>query len=104
MTDDFRGQEHAIVVLAEAVVPMDDRTIDQGSGEIDQQDVLLGGIGEYLEKGIANTTEKEARFFVLGNLQRADSPITLDRLLSMHVGATAFRLIDEKKFETKDKN
>jgi len=98
MENELRGQHYAIVVAAEGAKPAGGKTMDRGKGEVGRQDVILGGIAEFVAKEIASRTGKDARHLVLGHLQRGGSPTTFDRLLSLRFGAAAVRLVDEKKF------
>ena len=97
---DVNGQHYAIVVVAEGASPAGGRVIDKGKGEVGRQDVVLGGIGEYLAKEIAVRTGKETRSIVLGHLQRGGNPTTFDRLIALRFGAAAVRIVGEKKFGT----
>jgi len=95
---ELQGQRYAIVVVAEGAVPAGGSTVDKGQGEIGRQDVVLGGIGEYLAKEISKNTGKDTRSLVLGHLQRGGSPTTFDRLTALRFGAAAVRMIDGNNF------
>jgi phosphofructokinase-like protein len=95
-----QGQNYAIVVVAEGARPQSGVQIHKGSGELGRQDVLLGGIAEYLAKEIAARTQKDTRSIVLGHLQRGGSPTTFDRLISLRFGAAAVRQIEAGNFGT----
>lgn len=95
---DLHGQHYAIVVAAEGAAPIGGRQIDKGKGETGRQDVVLGGIGEFVSKEIAKRTGKDTRALVLGHLQRGGSPTTFDRLLALRFGAAAVRMIEKKNF------
>lgn len=97
---EVHGQHYAIVCVAEGAAPAGGRVIDKGKGEVGRQDVVLGGIGEYLAKEIAGRTGKETRSLVLGHLQRGGAPTTFDRLIALRFGAAAVRIVAEKKFGT----
>jgi len=92
------GERYAIVVAAEGAAPVGGRALDKGEGELGRQDVVLGGIGEFVAKQISQKTGKDSRSLVLGHLQRGGSPTTFDRLLSLRFGAAAVRMIEAKKF------
>jgi len=92
-----RGRRFAIVVVAEGASPEGGKMIVKGE-EIGRE-VLLGGIGEYVAKEIANRTGKETRTVVLGHIQRGGRPTTFDRLLALRFGAAAIRLIEEGTFD-----
>ncbi len=98
MEDELNGERYGIVVAAEGAMPKDGVQIDRGHGEVGRQDVLLGGIGQYVAEEIAKRTEKDTRSMVLGHLQRGGSPTTFDRLLALRFGAAAVRAIEDKKF------
>ena len=95
---DLHGQHYAIVVAAEGAAPIGGRQLDKGKGEVGRQDVVLGGIGEFVAKEIAKKTGKDTRSLVLGHLQRGGSPTTFDRLLALRFGAAAVRMIEKKNF------
>ncbi|MBI5641318.1 MAG: ATP-dependent 6-phosphofructokinase, partial [Nitrospirae bacterium] len=95
---ELHGQHYAIVVVAEGASPVGGKSMDKGKGEVGRQEVVLGGVGEYVAKEIAGRTGKDTRFLVLGHLQRGGSPTTFDRLLSLRFGAAAVRLIEARQF------
>ena len=97
---ELRGQRYAIVVAAEGAKPVGGDILSKGKGELGRQDVILGGVGEYVAKEISSRTGKDTRSIVLGHLQRGGSPTTFDRLLSLRFGAAAVRMIAEGKFGT----
>ncbi|MFH1489032.1 MAG: ATP-dependent 6-phosphofructokinase [Pseudomonadota bacterium] len=98
MERELHGERYAIVVAAEGAAPEGGIARDRGKGEIGRQDVLLGGIGEFVAKEISKNTGKDTRSLVLGHLQRGGSPTTFDRLISLRFGAAAVRMIEEKQF------
>ena len=100
MERELHGQHYAIVVVAEGAAPAGGRVIDKGKGEAGRQDVVLGGIGEYVAREIAARTGKDTRSLVLGHLQRGGSPTTFDRLLALRFGAAAVRTVERKNFGT----
>ena len=100
MAGELRGQRYAIVVVAEGAVPAGGTFIDKGKGEIGRQEVVLGGVGEFVAKKIAEKTGKDTRSLVLGHLQRGGSPTTFDRLISLRFGAAAVRMVEAKNFGT----
>ena len=100
MDMELHGRRYAIVVAAEGAKPAGGNIISKGDGEVGRQDVVLGGIGDYVAKEIAKRTGKDTRSMVLGHLQRGGSPTTFDRLLSLRFGAAAVRIIEQGKFGT----
>jgi ATP-dependent phosphofructokinase / diphosphate-dependent phosphofructokinase len=98
MGQELQGEHYAIVVVAEGAVPAGGGQVSKGAGEVGRQEVVLGGIGNFVADEIGKRTEKDTRSLVLGHLQRGGSPTTFDRLLSLRFGAAAVRLIEEGKF------
>jgi phosphofructokinase-like protein len=98
MSGELRGLRYAIVVAAEGARPVGGDEMSRGHGEVGRQDVILGGVAEFVAKDLAKRTGKDARHIVLGHLQRGGSPTTFDRLVSLRFGAAAVRLVAEGKF------
>ncbi len=91
--NDLHGKHYAIVVVAEGAKAMGSQVIHkEGQGELGREEVLLGGIGEWVAKEIRERTEKDTRSLVLGHIQRGGSPTTFDRLLALRFGAAAVRM------------
>ena len=97
MDNELHGKRYGIVVAAEGAKPEGGGMIHKGKGEEGRQEVLLGGIGEWVAREIQQRTGKDTRSLVLGHLQRGGSPTTFDRLLALRFGAAAVRLIAEGK-------
>ena len=68
--------------------------ITKGPKELGRE-VVLGGIGEWVAKKIAELTNKETRSLVLGHLQRGGGPTTFDRLIALRFGAAAVRVLKQ---------
>ncbi len=98
LEDELLGERYAIVVAAEGAAPAGGAAVSKGNGEIGRQDVLLGGIGEWVAEQIRQRTGKDTRSLVLGHLQRGGSPTTFDRLLALRFGAAAVRMIEKEEF------
>ncbi len=97
--NELHDKHYAIVVVAEGAKAKDHEVIcKKAEGEVGRQEVLLGGIGEWVAQEVRKRTEKDTRSLVLGHLQRGGSPTTFDRLLALRFGAAAVRLIEEGKF------
>ena len=90
-------QRYAIVVAAEGAAPAGSAPLYKQTGS---KDKVLGGIGEFVAKKIAEKTGKDTRSLVLGHLQRGGSPTTFDRLLSLRFGAATIRMIEKGNFGT----
>lgn len=95
MDNELHGKRYGIVVTAEGATAQGGGLIHRGDGEAGRQEVLLGGIGEWVAGEIQRTTGKDTRSLVLGHLQRGGSPTTFDRLVALRFGAAAVRLIAE---------
>jgi len=89
------GRHFSIVVCAEGAFPKDGALMTKEHNTAGRQDLLLGGIAEYLSKQISEKTGKETRSMVLGHLQRGGSPTTFDRLLGLRFGSAAIRALVE---------
>ena len=76
------------IVVAEGAVEI-------GRSEIylDEEEMRLGGVGEYVRTKIEDATGKESRCVVLGHLQRGGSPNAFDRMLGTNFGACAVRAL-----------
>src|SRR3954463_7507234 len=90
-----RGNQSAIVVVAEGAKPRDGQVVMRHSEEGEDR---YGGIGAVVAGEIAARSGKETRCTVLGHLQRGGTPTTLDRILGTRFGVKAVKLIHAKKF------
>lgn len=98
MENELHGRHYGIVVVGEGATPIGGVEMARGKGEAGRQELVLGGIGEYVAKEISKRTGKDTRSLVLGHLQRGGSPTTFDRLVSLRFGAAAVRMIEEQNF------
>jgi len=97
--NDLHGKHYSIVVVAEGASAKDsDVKCKKNACEVGRQEVLLGGIGEWVAGQIREKTEKDTRSLVLGHLQRGGSPTTFDRLLALRFGAAAVRMAEAGLF------
>lgn len=95
------GKNFAIVAVAEGAKLKDhDDLFTKGTGEKGRQEVLLGGIGDWVAKQIQKITNRDTRNLALGHLQRGGTPTTFDRLLATRFGAAAVRMIADENFGT----
>jgi 6-phosphofructokinase 1 len=97
--NELRDKHYAIVVVAEGARSKGGEVIHKGRKEVGRQDVLLGGIGEWVANEIQRLTGKDTRSLVLGHLQRGGPPTTFDRLLALRFGAAAVRLVEAEMFD-----
>jgi len=97
--NELHEKHYAIVVVAEGALGKDCTGVFCKEGEIGRQEVLLGGIGNWVAEEIGKRTGKDTRSIVLGHLQRGGSPTTFDRLLALRFGAAAVRLAEANTFD-----
>ena len=97
--NELRDKDYSIVVVAEGAMDTSGKVFSKGEGELGREEVILGGIGEWVASEIRARTDKDTRSLVLGHLQRGGSPTTFDRLLALRFGAAAVRLVEEETFD-----
>ena len=97
--NELHDKHYSIVVVAEGAVTKEGQRFNKGEGELGRDEVVLGGVGEWVASEIRTITEKDTRSLVLGHLQRGGSPTTFDRLLALRFGAAAVRLVEQKVFD-----
>jgi 6-phosphofructokinase 1 len=96
--NELHDKNYAIVVVAEGAIEKGGRVFNKGAGELGREEVILGGVGEFVAQEIRKRTEKDTRSLVLGHLQRGGSPTNFDRLLALRFGAAAVRLVEQGIF------
>ena len=96
--NDLRDKHYSIVVVAEGAQAKGGGIISKGT-ELGREEVVLGGIGEWVASEIRQSSDKDTRSLTLGHLQRGGSPTTFDRLLALRFGAAAVRLVEEETFD-----
>jgi 6-phosphofructokinase 1 len=91
------GARFSIVVVAEGAKPVGGAVsvMKAASGEYVER---LGGIGAIVSEQLGRLTGKEARYVVLGHLQRGGTPTSFDRTLATRFGAHAVELVLQRKF------
>lgn len=92
------GARYDIILVSEGAKPI-------GSGEIWKDETpdsfghkYLGGVGEFVARGIRNGTGLDTRSIVLGHLQRGGDPCAYDRRMGRYFGIAAVDLIIAKDF------
>ena len=58
----------------------------------------LGGVGDYLARGISGHIDLEVRYTVLGHTQRGDTSLAFDRVLGTRLGTEAVQAAEDGKF------
>jgi 6-phosphofructokinase 1 len=95
--DELHGKRWGIVVAAEGARPIGGEMMTKPNADVGRQEVVLGGVAEWVAKQIAERSGRETRSLVLGHLQRGGSPTTFDRAVALRFGAAAVRFIAEGK-------
>jgi ATP-dependent phosphofructokinase / diphosphate-dependent phosphofructokinase len=93
-----RKRNFAIVVVAEGATAVGSGMFTREHRDTGRQEVLLGGIAQWVSDEIGKRTGHETRSLVLGHLQRGGHPTSFDRLLGTRFGAAAVRLVAEGGF------
>ena len=94
----FQTRYAPIVVVAEGAHPADGEG-EIGGEKLDQfGHIRLGGVGQMLAEEIEKRTGKEARYTVLGHIQRGGTPTAFDRVLATRFGIHAVRAVHEEAF------
>jgi ATP-dependent phosphofructokinase / diphosphate-dependent phosphofructokinase len=96
-----RGKNFSIIVVAEGA-----HLADEGGQPLHVQSekrdsfghIRLGGIGASLATKIEERTGYEARYSVLGHIQRGGSPTAFDRVLGSRFGVAAVDLVEQRRF------
>ncbi len=97
--NELHDKHYSIVVVAEGATTKGGQNFNKGKGELGRDEMVLGGVGEWVAAEIRKQTEKDTRSLVLGHLQRGGSPTNFDRLLALRFGAAAVRLVESKVFD-----
>jgi len=100
-----RGKDFSIVVVAEgAKVALDEEDRKKESFIVQDEcldafgHVRLGGIGKLLATEIEKRTGFEARYVILGHIQRGGTPTAFDRVLGTRFGIAAVDLVHKGEF------
>jgi phosphofructokinase-like protein len=94
----FQTRYAPIVVVAEGARP-EEEELELADKSLDSfGHVRLGGIGQMLAEEIQQRTGKEARFTVLGHIQRGGTPTAYDRVLATRFGVHAIRAVHDGAF------
>ncbi len=97
--NELHDKRYSIVVVAEGARSEHGEVINKGMGELGRDEVVLGGVGEWVANEIRKRLDKDTRSLVLGHLQRGGSPTTFDRLLALRFGAASVRMAEAELFD-----
>lgn len=94
------GKHHSIIVVAEGARVSDlPNTLEPGPPDsFGRPRMDLRGVGEAVAQGIEACAQFEARFVVVGHLQRGGTPTVFDRVMATRMGVRAVDLIREGRF------
>jgi len=99
-----RGKDFSIVVVSEgyalSFASGETRGVVRGGGVDQFGHVRLGGVGAELAREIEQRVGFEARYTVLGHVQRGGTPTPRDRVLATRLGLKAADLAHERRFGT----
>jgi 6-phosphofructokinase 1 len=89
---DALGAKFSIVVVAEGAVPVGGKItlVEQARAGVVER---LGGVGAIVAASLGELTGKDARYVVLGHLQRGGAPTAFDRVLATRLGGKAVELL-----------
>jgi ATP-dependent phosphofructokinase / diphosphate-dependent phosphofructokinase len=96
----FQTRYAPIVVVSEGAHPLNE-DLAVATRQLDAfGHVRLGGVGQMLAEEIEKRTGKEARYTVLGHIQRGGTPTAFDRVLATRFGLQAVAAVYEEAFGT----
>ena len=99
-----RGKDFSIVVVSEGYgltfASGETREVVRGGGVDEFGHIRLGGVGAELAREIEQRVGFEARYTVLGHVQRGGTPTPRDRVLATRFGLKAADLAHEGRFGT----
>ncbi len=94
-----KGKGFVNIVIAEGAIPKDGTVVGRRSGDIGDQHIKLGGIGNYLRMELEEEgCQPQIRTTTLGHIQRGGTPVAFDRILATAMGVKAFELIEAGEF------
>jgi len=94
----FQTRYSPIVVVAEGAHPISEQLATSGEQLDPFGHVRLGGVGQMLAEEIEKRTGKEARYTVLGHIQRGGTPTAFDRILATRFGIHAVQAVHDEAF------
>ncbi|MDD4859515.1 MAG: ATP-dependent 6-phosphofructokinase [Dehalococcoidales bacterium] len=92
------GARYDIILVSEGAKPVGGAMILKDEAPDSFGHVYLGGVGEFVARGIRKGTGLETRSLALGHLQRGGDPCAYDRRMGRYFGIAAVDLIVAKDF------
>ncbi|MBE0480183.1 MAG: ATP-dependent 6-phosphofructokinase [Dehalococcoidia bacterium] len=93
-----KGARYNIIVVAEGAKPDGGREFVLGETLDSFGHKTLGGVGDFVAKGIAAALKTDTRSMVLSHLQRGGAPSAFDRRMGRYFGIAAVDLIVNGEF------
>jgi 6-phosphofructokinase 1 len=93
-----RGKRFSIIVVAEGARPRGGDAVVREHIAGSFESARLGGISAVLAKQIEQCSGMEARYTILGHLQRGGTPTPFDRYLATQLATAAVELLAQGKF------
>lgn len=90
-----QGRRGLVIAVAEGAHPRGQSAKISFTVAGSPEAARLGGISEYLARWCDKEMEEESRHVVLGHLQRAQPPTTVDRFLTLSMGVMVGDLVQE---------
>lgn len=87
------GERFSIVCVAEGARPEGGEQVVARRDPSSPDPIRLGGVGKFVADRIEADTGLEARYVVLGHVQRGGSPVASDRVLATMLGHRAAQII-----------
>jgi 6-phosphofructokinase len=91
----LEGKRGLIIAVAEGAYPLGHSPKVSFTVAGSPEAARFGGIAEYLARWCDKEMEEESRHVVLGHLQRAKPPATVDRFLTLAMGAMVGNLVKD---------
>jgi len=95
MSKRAEGKRGLIIAVAEGAHPQGKSAKVSFTVSNSPEAVRLGGIAEYLARWCDSEMEEESRHVVLGHLQRAEPPTTVDRFFTLSIGTMVGSLVQQ---------
>ena len=93
------GKGFVNIVIAEGAKPKNGTVVGKASGEVGDNHIKLGGVGNALRAQLdACNCVAQVRTTTLGHIQRGGTPMAFDRILASAMGVKAYELVSAGQF------
>lgn len=94
-----KGKGFVNIVIAEGAFPKGGTVVGRQTGDVGEQHLKLGGIGNFLRMQLEERgCQPQVRTTILGHVQRGGTPIAFDRILATSMGVKAFEMVKQGDF------